>query len=113
VQYGSGCAPKRHYRVTAVARSGAGQGQPVEVDVDAYKGRTLTGHVECIQGATGARFALLPPDKATGKFTMVVQRIPVRVALDRRDPNAPVLRPAGGAANWSLVSGGRGGCPAS
>ncbi len=68
-------------------------GQPVEIDVDAYRGRTFSGHVESIQGATGARFALLPPDNATGNFTKVVQRVPVRVALDRRDPNAPVLRP--------------------
>jgi multidrug resistance efflux pump len=65
-------------------------GQPVEIDVDAYRGRTFTGHVESIQGATGARFALLPPDNATGNFAKVVQRVPVRVALDRRDPSAPV-----------------------
>jgi membrane fusion protein, multidrug efflux system len=68
-------------------------GQPVEIDVDAYRGRTFIGHVESIQGATGARFALLPPDNATGNFTTVVQRVPVRVAHDRRDPGAPVLRP--------------------
>jgi membrane fusion protein (multidrug efflux system) len=68
-------------------------GQPVDIDVDAYKGRTFTGHVQSIQGATGARFALLPPDNATGNFTKVVQRVPVRVALDPRDSNAPVLRP--------------------
>jgi membrane fusion protein (multidrug efflux system) len=61
--------------------------------VDAYKGRTFTGRVESIQGATGARFALLPPDNATGNFTKVVQRIPVRIALDRRPADAPALRP--------------------
>jgi membrane fusion protein (multidrug efflux system) len=68
-------------------------GQPVKIDVDAYDGVDFTGHVESIQGATGARFALLPPDNATGNFTKVVQRVPVRIALDQRAPNAPVLRP--------------------
>ena len=68
-------------------------GQPVEVEVDAYKGRTFTGRVESIQGATGARFALLPPDNATGNFTKVVQRIPVRIAFDRPPADAPPLRP--------------------
>jgi multidrug resistance efflux pump len=68
-------------------------GQPVEIEVDAYRALTFTGHVESIQGATGARFALLPPDNATGNFTKVVQRVPVRVALERRAPSAPVLRP--------------------
>jgi membrane fusion protein, multidrug efflux system len=68
-------------------------GQPVEVEVDAYKGRTFNGKVESIQGATGARFALLPPDNATGNFTKVVQRIPVRIALDRPPADAPPLRP--------------------
>ncbi len=68
-------------------------GQPVEIEVDAYKGRTFTGRVQSIQGATGARFALLPPDNATGNFTKVVQRVPVRIALDHRPANAPPLRP--------------------
>jgi membrane fusion protein (multidrug efflux system) len=68
-------------------------GQRVEIEVDAYGGRTFSGRVESIQGATGARFALLPPDNATGNFTKVVQRIPVRIALDRRAADAPVLRP--------------------
>jgi membrane fusion protein (multidrug efflux system) len=68
-------------------------GQPVEIEVDAYNGRTFGGRVESIQGATGARFALLPPDNATGNFTKVVQRIPVRIALDRRPADAPPLRP--------------------
>jgi membrane fusion protein (multidrug efflux system) len=68
-------------------------GQPVEIEVDAYKGWTFTGRVQSIQGATGARFALLPPDNATGNFTKVVQRVPVRIALDRRTGNAPSLRP--------------------
>jgi membrane fusion protein, multidrug efflux system len=68
-------------------------GQPVEIEVDAYKGWTFPGRVQSIQGATGARFALLPPDNATGNFTKVVQRVPVRIALDRRPADAPPLRP--------------------
>jgi membrane fusion protein (multidrug efflux system) len=57
-------------------------GDPVEISVDAYPERTWQGHVESISPATGAKYALLPPDNATGNFTKVVQRVPVRVALD-------------------------------
>jgi membrane fusion protein (multidrug efflux system) len=57
-------------------------GDPVEISVDAYPGRAWRGHVESISPATGAKYALLPPDNATGNFTKVVQRVPVRVALD-------------------------------
>jgi len=56
-------------------------GQPATLTIDAY-GRELHGKVESFSGATGARFALLPPDNATGNFTKVVQRVPVRVKLD-------------------------------
>jgi membrane fusion protein (multidrug efflux system) len=56
-------------------------GQPATLTVDAY-GRELHGKVESFSGATGARFALLPPDNASGNFTKVVQRVPVRVKLD-------------------------------
>lgn len=56
-------------------------GQPATLSIDAF-GRELQGHVESFSGATGARFALLPPDNATGNFTKVVQRVPVRVKLD-------------------------------
>jgi membrane fusion protein (multidrug efflux system) len=56
-------------------------GQPVHVAVDAFGGRTIEGTVESFSGATGARFALLPPDNATGNYTKVVQRVPVRVKL--------------------------------
>ncbi len=56
-------------------------GQPVTMTIDAY-GRELHGKVESFSGATGARFALLPPDNATGNFTKVVQRVPVRIKLD-------------------------------
>jgi membrane fusion protein (multidrug efflux system) len=67
-------------------------GQPVEVDVDAYSGLKLHGTVESFSGATGARFSLLPPENATGNFTKVVQRVPVRVHLDGVSQDRP-LRP--------------------
>jgi membrane fusion protein (multidrug efflux system) len=68
-------------------------GDRVDISVDSYPGRHFRGHVESLSPATGAKFSLLPPDNATGNFTKVVQRIPVRVRLD--DPNDPVhpLRP--------------------
>ena len=66
--------------------------QPAEVEIDAYPGLKLTGKVESLSGATGSRFSLLPPDNATGNFTKVVQRVPVRIKiLDL--PEDKVLRP--------------------
>jgi membrane fusion protein (multidrug efflux system) len=56
-------------------------GQPASLTIDAYD-RELHGHVQSFSGATGSRFALLPPDNASGNFTKVVQRVPVRVQLD-------------------------------
>lgn len=67
-------------------------GDSAEFRVDAYPDQKFHGHVESISPATGARFALLPPDNATGNFTKVVQRVPVRIAVDRPDPRYP-LRP--------------------
>jgi membrane fusion protein (multidrug efflux system) len=57
-------------------------GDPVEIEVDAFPGRLWRGHVASISPATGAKYALLPPDNATGNFTKVVQRVPVRIDLD-------------------------------
>lgn len=67
-------------------------GQPVEFDVDAYGGCVAEGKVESLSGATGAKFALLPPDNATGNFTKVVQRVPVRIAVTKACPGH-ALRP--------------------
>jgi membrane fusion protein (multidrug efflux system) len=53
----------------------------VTISVDAYKG-DVTGRVESIAGASGARFSLLPPENATGNFVKVVQRVPVKIVLD-------------------------------
>lgn len=55
-------------------------GQPAEISVDAFPGRTLNGRVESLSGGTGAAFSLLPADNATGNFVKVVQRVPVRIA---------------------------------
>lgn len=68
-------------------------GQVVQIDVDAYKGCEATGHVQSISGATGSKFSLLPPDNATGNFTKVVQRIPVRVAIEKGCGANRPLRP--------------------
>ena len=67
-------------------------GQRVKVSVDAY-GHEYSGSVESIGGATGSRFSLLPPENATGNYVKVVQRVPVRIRLDKgEDPNH-LLRP--------------------
>lgn len=68
-------------------------GQKVEFEVDAYEGSKAEGEVESISSATGARFALLPPDNATGNFTKVVQRIPVRIRITRDLGKDKPLRP--------------------
>jgi membrane fusion protein (multidrug efflux system) len=57
-------------------------GQLAEIEVDAFDGPKLKGHVDSLAGGTGARFSLLPPDNASGNFTKVVQRVPVLVRID-------------------------------
>jgi membrane fusion protein (multidrug efflux system) len=57
-------------------------GDPVEIRIDAYPGKTFRGKVIEIAPASGSQFALLPPDNATGNYTKVVQRIPVKIAFD-------------------------------
>jgi multidrug resistance efflux pump len=68
-------------------------GQPAELAVDALDGQILRGHVEQIAPATGSEFSVIRPDNATGNFTKVAQRIPVRIALDPRQPLAQRLSP--------------------
>lgn len=65
-------------------------GQPAQIEVDAFPGVKISGEVESLSGATGARFSLLPPDNATGNFTKVVQRVPVRVRLKELPADLPV-----------------------
>jgi membrane fusion protein (multidrug efflux system) len=57
-------------------------GQPVEIRIDGFHGTKLRGHVDSLSPASGLEFALLPPDNATGNFTKIVQRVPVKIALD-------------------------------
>ena len=68
-------------------------GQPVAIAVDAFEGAALKGHVESFAPASGAQFALLPPDNATGNFTKIVQRMPVRIRVDPGQARAADLRP--------------------
>src|SRR5215211_2449588 len=68
-------------------------GSPAEIDIDAYPGCKAEGKVESIGAATGAKFALLPPDNATGNFTKVVQRVPGRIAITRGCGADQPLRP--------------------
>ena len=68
-------------------------GQDVELEVDAYGDVTAKGRVESVSAATGAKFALLPPDNATGNFTKVVQRVPVRIRVTEGLGKDRPLRP--------------------
>jgi membrane fusion protein, multidrug efflux system len=67
-------------------------GQKADVHVDTY-GKTFSGHVDSIAGATGAVLSLLPPENATGNYVKVVQRIPVKIVLDPIPPEKAILRP--------------------
>jgi membrane fusion protein (multidrug efflux system) len=66
-------------------------GDPVDVEIDAYPGRTFHGVVDTVSPATGARFSMIPPDNATGNFVKVVQRVPVKVTWS--SPPGPAMRP--------------------
>ncbi|MGB2644570.1 MAG: HlyD family secretion protein [Candidatus Acidiferrum sp.] len=67
-------------------------GQKAEVKVDTY-GKTFSGHVDSIAGATGGMLSLLPPENATGNYVKVVQRIPVKILLDKNSVEGTLLRP--------------------
>ncbi len=85
-------------RIWVVANFKEGQlrrmrpGQPATVYVDAY-GRSYYGHVDSIGGATAAKFSLLPPENATGNFIKVVQRVPVKIVLEKDQDPEHLLRP--------------------
>ena len=68
-------------------------GQPARVTVDAFPDLKLTGHVDSWSPGTGSTFALLPPDNATGNFTKVVQRVPVKIVLDSNPSLGALVRP--------------------
>jgi len=80
-----------NYKETQMTR--VRTGQAATVTVDAFPGVVLKGHVDSWSPATGSQFSLLPPDNATGNFTKVVQRIPVKIALDLDTAVARSLRP--------------------
>jgi membrane fusion protein (multidrug efflux system) len=80
-----------NFKETQLARVRAGQ--KVKVEVDGLPGVTIEGHVDSLAPASGLEFALLPPDNATGNFTKIVQRIPVKIALDLDPAIAGRLRP--------------------
>jgi membrane fusion protein (multidrug efflux system) len=80
-----------NYKETQLTRVAIGQ--KAEITVDTFPGTVITGHVDGISPASGSQFSLLPPDNATGNFTKVVQRIPVKVVLDPGGPLAGKLRP--------------------
>ena len=68
-------------------------GQRVTIDVDTFPGTTVHGYVDSLAPASGEEFALLPADNATGNFTKIVQRIPVKIDIDKGDPLFGRLRP--------------------
>jgi membrane fusion protein (multidrug efflux system) len=68
-------------------------GLPVTVAADVLPGQVFTGHVASLAPATGARFSVLPPENATGNFTKIVQRVPVRILLDGDAATLGKLRP--------------------
>jgi membrane fusion protein (multidrug efflux system) len=68
-------------------------GQRVIIHVDAYPGHDFEAKLSSFSPATGARFALLPPDNASGNFVKVVQRLPVKIELTSNDPLLKELRP--------------------
>jgi membrane fusion protein (multidrug efflux system) len=80
-----------NYKETQLTRVKAGQ--PVSITVDSFPRQTLHGHVGRISPASGSQFALLPPDNATGNFTKVVQRIPLRIEFDKGQPLIENLLP--------------------
>jgi membrane fusion protein, multidrug efflux system len=81
-----------NYKETQLTR--VRRGQPVEISVDTFPGHRIHGHVDSLSPATGLQFALLPPDNATGNFTKIVQRLPVKIVLDQAPGTAAdVLRP--------------------
>ena len=67
-------------------------GQKVEIEIDSFPGKVLHGHVDSLSPASGLEFALLPPDNATGNFTKIVQRVPVKIAFDDKAMSG-LLRP--------------------
>lgn len=73
--------------------SGMTPGMPVEIMLDAYPDTPLTGRIDSFAPASGSRFSVIPPENATGNFTRIVQRVPVRITIDRPLPESVRLTP--------------------
>ena len=87
----SGVWVQANYKETQVRHIHAGD--PAEIRVDAVPGVMFHGKVDQVSPASGSQFALLPPDNATGNFTKIVQRVPVKIVLDPGQTSAQLLRP--------------------
>jgi membrane fusion protein (multidrug efflux system) len=79
-----------NYKETQLEKVKAGQ--RVRIKVDTYPGKVFEGKVESIMAGTGAVFSLFPPENATGNYVKVVQRIPVKIILDKTTDPGHVLR---------------------
>jgi membrane fusion protein (multidrug efflux system) len=82
-----------NFKETQLAR--VQPGMKARVRVDSFSERTFTGTVESISAGTGSRFSLLPPENATGNWVKVVQRVPVKIVLDRKEFGNPHILRAG------------------
>lgn len=80
-----------NFKETQIGRMRAGQ--PATIKVDALPGMELRGAIASFSPGTGAQFALLPPQNATGNFTKIVQRVPVRIRIDANEQTRPLLLP--------------------
>jgi len=96
-----------NYKETQLAN--VRKGDPVEITVDGLPGMVFKGHVEEISPASGSQFALLPPDNATGNFTKIVQRIPVKIVLEHDENVRQLLRPGMSVISRIKTSGRRDG----
>jgi membrane fusion protein (multidrug efflux system) len=79
-----------NYKETQLTR--VKKGQKVTIKVDTFPGKKLQGRVESIMAGTGSAFSLFPPENATGNFVKIVQRIPVKIVLDKDPKDLPQLR---------------------
>jgi membrane fusion protein (multidrug efflux system) len=84
------------------------EGTPVEIRADILPDKVFHGHVSSLAPATGAQFSVLPPENATGNFTKIVQRVPVRIVLDPKDGTLGLLRPGLSVAVEIDTRGGQG-----
>jgi membrane fusion protein (multidrug efflux system) len=80
-----------NYKETQIDRMH--RGQPVKLTIDAFPGVTVRGRIDSLAPGSGSQFALLPPENATGNFTKIVQRIPVKILIDPDDPLKGRIRP--------------------